>query len=132
MEEFLGIPNANPISPDNVFAPFSNPPSGIYLAWNYLDSNIKSGVKADHFAKLQQDLCYKTEEPKTFSFACETKWLDDILDSKGNSFCSDYGLHQSSVKIKLPYDTLPPTGSEVPQMTIDGVWHQDIYCGYHH
>ena len=125
--DFLGIPSHAHFSPDDIFAPFSNPTSGIYLAWNYFGLNLKSGVEADRFAQLQQDHRYKTEELKTFSFARETRQLVDFLESKANPFRSDYGWRKSSVEIKLPKENMPSTSeSDAPQMTINGVWHRDI------
>ncbi|KAI9460307.1 hypothetical protein HD554DRAFT_2176664 [Boletus coccyginus] len=112
---------------DDIFAPFSNPTSGIYLAWNHSGSNLKSGVEADHFVQLQQDHHYNIEELKTFLFACETRQLNDFLESKANPFRSDYGWCKSSVEIKLPKENVPSTSeSNAPQMTIDSVWHYDI------
>ena len=54
-QDFLDVSRDAHLSPDDIFSPFSNPTSSIYLAWNQSSSNLKSGIEADHFAKIQQD-----------------------------------------------------------------------------
>ncbi|KAG8217129.1 hypothetical protein J3R82DRAFT_5172 [Butyriboletus roseoflavus] len=108
--------------------PTYNPPHSLENAsWNYSGSHLKSGIKANRFARLQQNPQYKTEELKKFSFTCKTKQLDDFLDSKANPFHSDYGWCKSTIEIKLPRHNVPsPSEFDAPQMKINGIWHHDI------
>lgn len=126
-KSFLGVPGNTRFSTSDIFAPFSNPTSAIFLAWHFSGSGLKSNLESDRFARLQQDPRYRTEELKNFSIVRETKQLDDFLDSKANPFRSDYGWRKSSVDIKLPKENVSvASDADIPRMKIDGVWHRNI------
>ena len=126
-QAILGVPGALDLSPNDIFAPFTNPTSGILMAWQYSGTNQKSAAELDRLARLQTHPLYNSQHLKTFSHAREAKRLDQFLNSKSNPFHSEYGWRQSSVKIQLPKEQATLTSeSEAPQMTIDGVWHRDL------
>ncbi|KAF8121258.1 hypothetical protein EV363DRAFT_1568850 [Boletus edulis] len=126
-QAILGVPAAGDLSPADVFAPFTNPTSGILMAWQYSGTNQKSASELNRLAQLQTHPLYDSQDLKTFSHACEAKRLNQFLDSKSNPFHTDYGWHQSSVQIQLPKEQAMVTSeTEALQMTIDGIWHHNL------
>jgi hypothetical protein len=128
-EELFGRPCSVEISADELFAPFSNPSAAILTAWHFSGSDKKSGAETERLASLQTHPAYNPADfrVKPFSLSRETKRLDEFLQKKQGPFRTDYGWHNSSIKIHLPKEGKRyASESDAPQMTIDGVWHHDL------
>ncbi|KAG2140145.1 hypothetical protein DEU56DRAFT_735250 [Suillus clintonianus] len=95
------------IEQDDLYAAFSNPTSGLLMAYHY------SGT-GQHDAN-------------SFSHTRESKNIDAYLEKKSNPFHQEYGWRQSAVKIRLPKEGEKwDAESEAPELEIPGVHHRSI------
>lgn len=72
-QAILGVSSAEDLFPADIFAPFTNPTSGILMAWQYSGTNQKLAAELDQLAWLQMHPLYNSQDLKTFSHTCEAK-----------------------------------------------------------
>jgi hypothetical protein len=122
----LGVPGVE-LSSQEIFAPFTNPSSGILMAWQYSGTSQKSGAELDRLARLLSHPLYNSHNLAGFSYSREEKRIDKYLESKNNPFQAEYGWHKSSVKIRLPKEKVKhPSEFDAHEIAVDVVWHRDL------
>ena len=109
----------------DIFAAFFNPTAGIYLAWLYSGSNLKSVAEVQRFAnKYCSHPSFNTADTATLNITAETSHLDRYIRQVKNPFHSEHGWQELLVKICLPC-TAKMWASEdnAPELEIHGVHH---------
>lgn len=115
------------ISNDELFEAFSNPTSGLLMAWQYSGTNQKSVAELQHLCNFIGDPLFNSDDALTFSHTRESKNVDAYLQNKANPFRKEHGWRSSTVKIHLPKEgTKWPSETDAPELEIPGVYHRSI------
>jgi hypothetical protein len=115
------------IGQDNLYEAFSNPTSGLLMAYHYSGTGQQSIAELQHLAKFIGDLLFDNSDANSFSHTWEAKNIDTYLEEKSNPFYKEYGWCQSAIKIRLPKEGEKwRTETEVPELEIFGVYHRSI------
>jgi hypothetical protein len=115
------------ISNDELFEAFSNPTSGLLMAWQYSGTNQKSVAELQCLCNFIGDPLFNSDDALTFSHTRESKNVDAYLQNKANPFREEHGWRSSTVKIRLPKEgTKWPSETDAPELEIPGVYHRSI------
>ncbi|KAG2078854.1 hypothetical protein BDR04DRAFT_980654, partial [Suillus decipiens] len=93
------------IGQDNLYAAFSNPTSGLLMAYQYSGTGQQSVAELQRLTKfviVVVSPLFNNSDASSFSHTWEAKNIDAYLEKKPNLFHEEYGWHQSAVKIRLP------------------------------
>jgi len=113
------------ISTEELFDAFTNPSSGLLMAWQYSGTNTKSAAELDRLVDFLQDPLFDSTDLNGFNHSREIKLLDKYLKDKSNPFREEFGWRQSSVKIRLPKEKWKvPSEADAPEIVIPGVHHR--------
>ena len=122
----LGVPIPE-LSAQEFLAPFSNPSSGILMAYQYSGSSEKSESELDRLTQLLFNPLFDPQDLAGFSHSCEVKKLDKYLESENSHFRTNNGWHKSSIKIRLPKERAKfQTKLDAPEILVDGIWHHNL------
>jgi len=124
-----GLPglSSSEIGNDELFEAFSNPTSGLLMAWQYSGTNQKSVAELQRLCNFIGDPLFNPTDASTFSHIRESKNIDAYLRNKSNPFCEEHGWRQSAVKIKLPKEGKRfSSEADAPEFEIPGIYHRSI------
>ena len=115
------------IGDNELFEVFSNPTSGLLMAWQYSGTNQKSVAELQRLCNFIGDPLFNSGDALTFSHTRESKSIDAYLLNKANPFREEHGWHRSAVKIRLPKEgTKWSSEIDAPELEIPGVYHRSI------
>ncbi|KAG2037999.1 hypothetical protein BDR03DRAFT_981822 [Suillus americanus] len=90
------------IGEEDLYAAFSNPTSGLLIAYQYSGTGQQSVAELQCLTTFIGDLLFQNSDVLSFSHTQEAKNIDAYLQDKANPFHEEYGWHHSTVKIRLP------------------------------
>lgn len=115
------------IGQEDLYAAFSNPTSGLLMAYQYSGTGQQSVAELQRLTGFVGDPLFNNMDAASFSHTRESKNIDAYLEKKSNPFREEYGWHHSAVKIRLPKEgTKWNAETEAPELEISGVHHRSI------